>query len=296
VSIEGVDYAYGWRQGLGAELASTGKSFVCRYLSGGGGKDLGVAEINDLHRAGLGIVVVWETDGRTGPLMGSQGGALDARAALAEAARLAIPAGACLYFAVDFDATAGEIPTLRAYFATARELCHTAGYRIGDYGGWTTIEGDYNSVDLCWQTYAWSHGNWSSHAVLQQYSNGQPLCGITVDLDRALQSDYGQFGGGASPVVEDSDLQSVCVRDSDQSQHIFQVAGGSLWHKFWRADQGGWGNEQIFKGVPLAAMRPESFLANGQLHVSAEGQDARMHHAYQDDAVLSGQWNEQILP
>lgn len=193
MSIEGVDYAYGWRDGTGAKLKAAGKQFAFRYLSGGNQKDLVAGEIADLISAGVAIGVVWETDGKTGPLMGEAGGKMDATAAVAQAQGLKIPAGACIYFAVDFGATSGSWTALQAYFDACRAICHNAGYRCGDYGGLSTITGDKDHVDLEWQTYAWSGGQWDGNAAVEQYLNGQPVAGLTVDLDRALVDDFGQF-------------------------------------------------------------------------------------------------------
>lgn len=173
-------------------LKAAGVSFVCRYLSGGGGKDLTTAERDRLLAAGLGIVVVWETDGRTGPLTGAAAGPGDAAAAVAEAQRLGAPPGTCIYFAVDFDVLAGNVPALRGYFTGLRP--HMGPYRLGDYGGFLCVESVADIVDLGWQTYAWSGGRWSTLAHLQQYQNGAVLAGIGVDYDRNTAPDFGQWG------------------------------------------------------------------------------------------------------
>jgi len=66
---------------------------------------------------------------------------------------------------------------------------------------WT---GPYGERDVCaaaanagfgylWNTYAWSGGLWEPRAQLQQYRNGQRLGSGTVDLDRAITADYGQW-------------------------------------------------------------------------------------------------------
>lgn len=181
-----------------AALKAAGVAFVCRYLSGGGdAKDITAAERDRLLGAGIGIVLVWETDGRTGPLVGN--GAGDANAAVAEAERLGVPSGTCLYFAVDFDMQPSQLSIVRTYFARATSRCHVAGYRCGVYGGFAVVEGVADLVDLGWQTYAWSGGRWSSHAHLQQYANGAVLAGIGVDYDRNTAADFGQWGTTPKP-------------------------------------------------------------------------------------------------
>lgn len=192
---EGVDYAYGWRPGFGAELAAAGKSFVCRYLSGGGSKDLSGAELADLFAAGLDVVLVFETDGRTGPLQGMGGGYRDASVAISQAESLGAPRGTCIYFAVDFDAEAQPSirPALYAYFSEATVRCHAAGFRCGVYGGLAAVTWDASAVDLIWQTYAWSGGDWALDAALEQYLNGASVNGVIVDDDRCVAGDFGQW-------------------------------------------------------------------------------------------------------
>lgn len=192
-TIEGVDYAFGWSPGVGAKLRAAGKSFVCRYLSGNGVKDLSLPEIADLRSAGLDIVVVWETDGRTGPLEGALGGRNDAAGAINEARKLGIPSGVCLYFAVDFGATGAQQAAITAYFVSAAAECRTNGYRCGAYGGLSAVSWLAGIVDCDWQTYAWSGGAWSPADELQQYLNGQSVAGLSVDLDRAVAGDFGQW-------------------------------------------------------------------------------------------------------
>jgi Domain of unknown function (DUF1906) len=190
---EGCDYAYGWQPGTGARLKAAGKAFACRYLSGGGSKDLKAAERDDLLQAGVAIALVWETDGRTGPLMGGKGGDLDAPAAIHQAQSLGAPAGTGLYFAVDFDPSASSLPVLAAYADACSRHCHSAGYRSGIYGGLATVKACSGHCDLLWQTYAWSGGQWFAGNALEQYRNGVALLGLTVDLDRAKLSDFGQW-------------------------------------------------------------------------------------------------------
>lgn len=191
---QGVDYVSG--PSLSA-LESAGKSFVCRYLSGGDVKDLTATERDALLAAGIAIVVVWETDGRTGPLAANGSG--DAAAAVKQAQGLGIPKGTCIYFAVDFQPSAADIAgPIRTYFSGIADVCHGAGYRCGVYGGLATVNGVADLVDCCWQTYAWSGGQWSALAVLRQYQNGVTLAGANLDLDIAMADDYGQFSASGT--------------------------------------------------------------------------------------------------
>ena len=191
--VLGVDYSYG--RPSPAALKASAYAFVMRYLSGGtAGKDLTAAEQAALLAAGLSIGVVWETDGKTGPLNGTAGGTSDATRAVAQARALGIPAGVCLYFAVDFQAALGaQLALVRAYGQGVTSICHAAGYRSGIYGGLGTEEEDQGVVDCLWQTYAWSNGQWDPAAVLRQIQNGAIFAGASVDIDQAMAADFGQW-------------------------------------------------------------------------------------------------------
>jgi hypothetical protein len=52
---------------------------------------------------------------------------------------------------------------------------------------------DAGLVAFGWQTYAWSHGHWDPRAQLQQYRNDQFIGGVSVDFDRAVAADFGQW-------------------------------------------------------------------------------------------------------
>lgn len=194
---QGVDYSFARPSPAG--LVAAGKSFVCRYLSGDfrhddqGQKDLSIQERDALLSVGLAIVVVWETDGRTDPSRGAVGGHADAVAAVQEASALGVPQGACLYFAVDYQTFSQDVATMQAYAAAARDVCHAAGYRAGIYGGIATEQDDESVVDMLWQTYAWSAGQWDPKAQLRQYENGANVAGGSVDLDESTVADFGQF-------------------------------------------------------------------------------------------------------
>jgi hypothetical protein len=58
-----------------------------------------------------------------------------------------------------------------------------------------------------WQTYAWSAGRWHTANHIEQYRNGVTLGGGTVDLDRALKTDYGQWG--VDMALTDDDVRKI---------------------------------------------------------------------------------------
>lgn len=197
----GVDYAWG-RPGPAA-LKAAGAHFACRYLSHDTtGKNLTRAEADQLSKARIALVVVWES-GAQRALSGHAAGAADARAALSQAQACGMPAGRPIYFAVDFDATAGQQATINAYLDGAASVLGRA--RVGLYAGYYVIKRafDAHKITWGWQTYAWSGGHWDSRAQLQQYSNNHKIGGVGLDYDRAMTSDYGQWRVGVTPAKED---------------------------------------------------------------------------------------------
>ncbi|HEY2936734.1 MAG TPA: glycoside hydrolase domain-containing protein [Gaiellaceae bacterium] len=174
-----------------AELVRAGVTFVCRYLSTRGNpKNITAAEASALHKAGIDIVLVFETT-RGRAVDGRPAGLADAQAARAQAREAGLPA-APIYFAVDFDATPTQQEPINAYLAAAASML---GHdRTGVYGGYHVIRRALNA-NVCkyaWQTYAWSGGQWEPRAQLQQYRNGQRLAGIKVDFNHATSDDFGQ--------------------------------------------------------------------------------------------------------
>lgn len=129
---------------------------VLRYL-GEAWKQLTKAEATELHAAGLGILLVFETSGiATG---GFAAGAADAKTAKAKAVALGYPAACPIFFADDHDNTAADVAD---YFAGAVSVL---GARVGIYGGEKVMGVD---VPWKWQTGAWSGGVLSPAAHLYQ--------------------------------------------------------------------------------------------------------------------------------
>jgi hypothetical protein len=198
----GVDYA--WRSGsLSAfikALKAANVTFVCRYLSHSSGKNLTHDEAKALTAAGISIVCVWETTAERS-LAGHAAGAQDAKDALAEAKACGMPDGRPIYFAVDFDASAGQEPAISTYLDGAASVLGKSG--CGPYGGYAVVKHalDGDHCRWAWQTYAWSGGKWDTRAQLQQYSNDHVIGGVGLDYDRSQRSDFGQWRIGWTPNV-----------------------------------------------------------------------------------------------
>lgn len=191
IPIPGCDYSYD-RPG-GATLAAAGMRFVVRYLSPvvDGGKGLSQPEVDDLRRHGIEIVLVHE-EAPDAAAAGRRRGAEDARAAQAHLERLDLDPALPVYFAVDFDATAGQQDAVDSYLAGAASVI--GPLRTGVYGGHGVITRCQaaGTASWFWQTHAWSDGRVASGIHLYQHRIEDRLDGNAVDLDRALQPEYGQ--------------------------------------------------------------------------------------------------------
>ena len=199
--LQGCDYVSGPTP---AQLKAAGMQFVCRYIAPPGTtydwKRLRTTEAVGLHRAGLNIVLVFESSAKraTG---GSVAGTQDAKYALAELKRLGAPAGTVVYFACDFDApdyapkstsALKKLGPVAHYFDALNKGLGSAA-KVGVYGGYWPVARLLNAglVEWAWQTYAWSGGSWDHRAQLQQYANGKQIGAKSVDLDRAVHYPYG---------------------------------------------------------------------------------------------------------
>ena len=196
---QGVDYAWG-RPGVTA-LEHAGEHFAVRYLSHDAtGKNLTRAEAEELSKAGIALVCVWETSANEA-LNGYGAGRADAQAAKAEAHACGMPDGRPIYFAVDFDAGSGDQAAINAYLDGAASVLGKGA--TGIYGGYYPVKRamDGGHCDWGWQTYAWSAGQWYPGAQLQQYSNDHIIGGVGLDFDRSTKPDYGQWvvGGKVPP-------------------------------------------------------------------------------------------------
>jgi hypothetical protein len=183
----GLDWAWG-NMSAGALLAS-GISFACRYLSHDPGKNLSRAEAVRLSKAGIDLVVVWETTADRAR-QGYSAGLTDAKAAWQQAKATGMPDRRPIYFAVDFD---GAGPEVADYFRGAAAYLGVS--RTGVYAGIRVVNYlfAHGLVAFAWQTYAWSGGQWNGRAQLRQVHNGVRVGGVDSDEDVSVADDFGQW-------------------------------------------------------------------------------------------------------
>lgn len=188
---QGIDCATPLTPDTAQKIKASGYTFACRYLvPEDGWKALTRGEAEVISTAGLETVSVFETTANRA-LDGYAAGLEDGAIALQVAAAVGQPKGSCIYFAVDFEATKSQMPTVLEYIRGAREA--VPGYFTGVYGSYAVILA-CNAAGVCdkyWQTYAWSSGQKADFINIYQFRNGMPLHGIVVDWNTA----YGDEGG-----------------------------------------------------------------------------------------------------
>jgi hypothetical protein len=193
---EGIDFSYA-RPG-GKAIAAAGKAFVVRYIRPGDGRSLTAAEIADYRAHGLDIALVFEAQA-TRPLDGLAAGMADAKQAQAQIVALGIPTNIPVYFAVDFNASLAQQPAIDNYLRGAASVIGLN--RVGVYGGGYLLARcrTNKTATWFWQCASTSWGPLQSFAHLHQYRTGSttppapPINGGAVDLDTALQPNFGQW-------------------------------------------------------------------------------------------------------
>lgn len=189
--IEGVDYSFDVP--TPAQLKAAGKKFAVRYGGpGSAGKQLTASELRGLTAAG--IAVVANAEGAAGGFRGAVAGRSWAASAETDFATLGMPDDRPIYFSVDWDAGGKDWANIDAALKGAASVIGAS--RVGVYGSYDVVRHcqSAGTAQWFWQTYAWSAGKWASGCHLQQYKNGVKIGGHDVDLTRAVQDDYGQWG------------------------------------------------------------------------------------------------------
>lgn len=201
--LKGIDCAAKISAAAALEIKAEGYDFVCRYLVPNSGslawKALTAQEAQGISDAGLQLLCVYESTASR-CRGGAAAGTADGRAAVQLAQAYGIPETAIIYFAVDYDAQAGDYALIEAYLRAAR--AQTDNYEVGVYGSFGVVEAmaQRRACQGFWQCYAWSYRKVSNCRNVYQYKNGQTVAGISVDLDEAV-SDVGLWSYNAAANV-----------------------------------------------------------------------------------------------
>lgn len=168
-------------------------AFVCRYLSFVNDqtqrKLLSPGEAKTLSQAGVSIVSNYEWYA-TRALEGESSGVVDAHIAAGQHLHCGGPADRPIYFSVDRDVAGEQVAGYFQGIASAIGL-----HRTGAYGSYRVLKYlfDVGAIAWGWQTYAWSYGAWESRAHIQQYQNSMSMAGHSVDYNKSIKNDFGQW-------------------------------------------------------------------------------------------------------
>ena len=203
----GLDYSAGMPPI--ADMKAAGVAFVCRYTGYFAGyndaqpqtpqgKCLTPEEAKALSQAGISVVSNYEWY-ETRPTEGYAAGVWDAQEAQKIHLACGGPANRPIYFSVDFDASG---PDVLDYFHGVASVIGLS--RTGVYGSYRVLQYLFDQAAIAWgwQTYAWSGGAWEPRAHIQQYNNAVIMSGLSVDYDRSLKADFGQWLEGESMVPQ----------------------------------------------------------------------------------------------
>jgi hypothetical protein len=207
-----------------AQLKTAGVTFVMRYVGSkvhGPGRDvkwLSPSEAKAYHEAGIDVGIVFETTAKRAE-GGLPAGIADATSAILEITYCGLPPGLPVYFAVDYDTTVG--PNVTGYFDGVNRVLGVS--RTGAYGGIKVIDALFKAglIRYGWQTIAWSGGQWSKKAQLQQYAIDKTLAGHEVDYNRATVTDFGQWRADSDTTEEiKSEEKSMPAADLPARENV----------------------------------------------------------------------------
>ncbi len=197
--------------------------FVCRYTGYFSGYDIAHPEIPQgkvltpgeaasLSKGGIALVSNWEWSANRA-LQGHDAGAWDASIAQRIHRACGGPSDRPIYFSVDVNVPEPEVI---AYFQGVASVLGL--HRTGAYGSYAVLHGLFNASAITWgwQTYAWSGGVWEPRAHIQQYSNNMSLGGHSVDYNRSIKSDFGQWFFGQHITPQEETMTPLTIHDVKQ--------------------------------------------------------------------------------
>jgi hypothetical protein len=212
-----------------ANLVKNGVQYVGRYLSHSSWKGLNAGEVANIKAAGLQIFSIYESNPTSASYFSAAKGKSDALDAYNLAKSVGQPEGTAIYFTVDYDAQAGDLPAILAYFQGIQSVL--ASYKIGAYGSFTVLNylHQNNAADYWFQTVAWSNGQRCSFNNIYQFQCDKVFAGVNVDFDNLEQSDIGDWGATTNQkAVEKVSVQEVLNSDYVGKTLTSKVDG--LWY------------------------------------------------------------------
>lgn len=213
-------------------LAAAGCQLVCRYVSQPGqAKNISPAEYAELTAAGIEVALVYETTADWA-LGGYAAGLAAARSARAQATAVGYPPGRQIWYAVDFEAAGGQLPTVVDCLHGCADAEGTPAL--------VSVYGDDQVVTAAaaagfgrtpWQTVAWSAGAWSPLAALRQTGQSLTIGGVQVDVNDVVINPFQQLPQEDSmPYLISVSPDPTIPNATPQDAGIFLVDGGSVAH------------------------------------------------------------------
>ncbi len=233
-------------------------TFVCRYtgyfsgykideVATQQGKVLTPGEAMALTSHGIALVSNWEWSANRA-VQGHDAGVWDAGTAAKIHLACGGPPDKPIYFSVDFDATGPDVANYFKGIASAIGLHRTAGY--GSYRVLKYLF-DNGLIIYGWQTYAWSGGVWEPRAHIQQYENNMSLAGHSVDYNRSIKSDFGQWFFGQQTPIQEETMTPLTIHDVKQ---------------YFKANpDGSWTRVDVKTGVPLMDSLNKPIILKGAI-------------------------------
>jgi hypothetical protein len=189
-------------------LKQAGVDFVFRYYSlttHQPEKRLTKPEADALSAAGLQLGVVYEDGPTDARYFSNSRGQQDGANAYHYASLLKQPTGSAIYFAVDYDASAGDVQgVITDYFnGVVQGMTKASGgnlsYLVGVYGSGLvcgSIKSNVSGVTFAWlaESTGWTNSFAYDDWDVKQIVATSPLCSLTIQGYEDCQSD-GEFGG-----------------------------------------------------------------------------------------------------
>ena len=184
------------------QLSASGIQFVARYYSDNPRKTLTPSEADELSRQGIDVVTVFEDSNNSSNLFSSATGQSHASKAIQIAASIGQPGGTAIYFAVDFDPSAGDLEgPISDYFKAVNDVIAGAQtqYVVGVYGSGLTCRliRDAGLAKFTWLTCSTGFTEYLAFRrqadIVQLAPERVLLSGLTIDDDIAQSNEFGAF-------------------------------------------------------------------------------------------------------
>lgn len=194
MTVTGVDYIWPATPG---PVVDAGHEFVVRSLSTDVTKRVTQPEVQELHAAGLGVVLCWRVAADTA-LGGYDAGTTDATLARGTATAIGAPLDTPIYYWVGFPPEGFQMTTVLRYLDGAAAV--EGPTRVGVYGTHTTITAAAGAgVTWLWQTCDFSAGRWHPRTQLR-HTDTALVGGVRMPVVHAMTSDYGAYLPPAVPM------------------------------------------------------------------------------------------------